>query len=171
MGKDAPRFAAVSSDHHQMFAEIDLVLAIGNLRHAKQRRDLGEDFDERAAAAQGLDQSRRRRAHQPANQLRPYPRGVGVDEMAGLDLFEQQVERFLVRVVLGFGEQRRHAQHGEAGVGLSVVEQASRIQRPWRSLVEGCCATCKALAAHLRCGRCARAGDGLCAERRLLRVT
>ena len=106
-----------------MFAKIDFVLAIGNLRHAKQRRDLGEDFDERAAAAQGLDQSRRRRAHQPANQLRPYPRRFAVDEMTGLDLFEQKVERFLVRAVLGFGEQRRHAQHGEAGVGLSVVEQ------------------------------------------------
>ncbi len=104
-----------------MFAQIHLSGFVGNLRNAEQARDLGQYVREGAAPLQGLDHDGWRPTHQAANQLRPHVRRRRVDQMAGLHLLEQEIKGFLVWLGLRFGDQRRHAQDGEARIGLPEI--------------------------------------------------
>ncbi len=91
----------------QMFAEIDRRGIVGDLRHAEQGRDLRQDMFERATFAQGFEHFRRRTRHQPARQFGPDFGGRRVEQQAGVDLLEHQVESLLVDIGRVFGEQGR----------------------------------------------------------------
>ena len=107
----------------QMAAEIDRRGIIGDLRHAEQGRHLWQDVFERATFAQGLEHFRRRTRHQAARQFRPdFGRGR-VEQQAGVDLLEHQVQSLLVHIRLVFGEQGGQTQNAETRMGLRQIRQ------------------------------------------------
>jgi hypothetical protein len=109
-----------------MFAEIRVGRFIGDLRNAEQSRHLGQYSRERAAFAQNLEHFGRRGPHQPANQFGPNFGRSRVDQKARLDLFRHEVQRFLIRLGLRLGEQRRHARYAERGIGLPEIGRRRR---------------------------------------------
>jgi hypothetical protein len=104
-----------------MLAEIDLSRLVRKLRDVKNRGDLRQDLKKGAALAQSPEHFGRRRAHYPANQLRPYFGRLGATQSAGLDLSGHEPQRFVIRVGLRFCKERRHAQDAQPRMGLDEI--------------------------------------------------